>query len=228
MQWARRRTRTHDDGETSRRRRRTTTVATIAAVAILLVGSAAIAGGHLQDSKTDVRPVLDFATFAPTGGESVLTRTAGMVVVSLEAAGLEPGNAYTVWWVVFNNPDACSDGECGEDDVLNPDHTINEEGVVAAQIGIGNATGNVAKSNGTSEFGGRLKRHDTMTDHQVLFPAGFEGPGVLTASGMDAEIHLVVQDHGQARGGKQLAKQMSQVEFGCTPGCADVQFAVHK
>lgn len=214
-------------GRFHRRRREAGWVA-VAAIGLLLVGSAAVAVGHLQASLTDVQPVLSFEDLSDTGGQSVLTRTDGMVVLALEAADLEPGDAYTVWWVVFNAPENCSDGECGEDDIFHPDGTLDVAGVQAAQVGVGSATGNIARTNGTTEFGARLRQNDTTTDHQVVFPAGLAGPGVLTASGLDAEVHLVVQHHGQARGGTQLSNQLSQIEYGCTPGCPDVQFAVHK
>lgn len=199
-------------------------------VVLVMIAGVAVAG-HLQSSTTDVQSVKLFEDESSTGGESVLTRTEGMVLASIEAAGLEPGNAYTVWWVVFNNPGACSDGVCGEDDIFvggNPENGPNFAGIAAAQIAVGNATGNVAKSDGTAEFGARLKRNDGSTSgHQILFGAGGTGDSVLTASGNDAEVHIVIQSHGQARGGKQLSNQLSLVETGCTPFCADVQFSVH-
>lgn len=212
--------------------RRRKSVLGVMTVALLMVAGVAVAMGHLQPSTTNVQPVLSFADEPNTGGESVLTRTDTMVLASIEAVGLTPGNAYTVWWVVFNNPGACSDAECGEDDIFvdgDPANGLNVPGVMGAEIAVGNATGNIAKTDGTSEFGARLKRNDGDTSgHQILFPAGLTGDSVLTASGNDAEVHIVIQNHGQARGGQQLSNQLSLVETGCTPFCADVQFAVHQ
>jgi len=199
-------------------------------VALVMIAGIAVAG-HLQPSTTDVQNVLWFADQSDTLGDSVLTRIDGMVLASIEGAGLKPGNAYTVWWVVFNNPTACSDGACGEDDIFvdgDPANGLNVPGVIAAEISVGNATGNVAKGDGTAEFGARLKRNDgNASGHQILFPAGLAGDSVLTASGNDAEVHIVIQNHGRARGGQQLSSQLSTVETGCTPFCADIQFAVH-
>ncbi len=203
----------------------------VATVALVMIAGVAVAAGHLQPSTTDSQNVLWFADASDTGGDSFLTRTEGMVLASIEASGLTPGNAYTVWWVVFNNPGACSDGACGEDDIFvdgSPENGPNVPGIVAAEIAVGNATGNVAKADGTAEFGARLKVNDgDASGHQILFPAGLSGDSVLTASGNNAEIHIVIQSHGQARGGKQLSTQLSLVETGCTPFCEDVQFAVH-
>lgn len=199
----------------------------ITAALLLLTASAAVAVGHLSPSTTDVQPVLAFSDGSDTGGQSVLTRTGGMVVAVVEAEGLTPGNAMTMWWVVFNDPAACSDGACGEDDIFLEDGSLNEDGIVAAQIAIGNATGNLVKADGTAELGSRLKVGDTSGAHQVVIPAGFQGSSLLTASGNDAEVHLVLQDHGQARGGERLLEQITYLEAHCTPACSDVQFAVH-
>ncbi len=171
---------------------------------------------------TDGQPILSFADQSDTGGESFLTRDGDTVLVTVEAQGLTPGNAVTLWWVVFNNPDGCSGGVCGDDE-FNPG---NEGLLGSAQVAVGNASGNVVKSNGTLEFGGVLRRN-TMDDHQVLFGAGFSSPYLLTVDPNDAEIHLVVQVHGQARGGKKLREQLTYFEANCTPTCSDVQFSMH-
>jgi hypothetical protein len=198
-------------------------------LAIMMVASVAVAAGHLQPSKTDVQATYWFADDSPANGKSILTRTDTMITSTVEAENLVPGNAHTIWFVVFNNPAACSDGVCGEDDIFTgPD--LNEEGIVAAQIGIGNATGNVAKADGTAEFGAVLRPGDyAATGHQLLFPAGLEGDALLLdGNTMGAEVHIIVQDHGQARGGPQLLNQLTYVETGCTPYCEDIQFSEHQ
>lgn len=199
----------------------------ILTIALVMVAGVAVAATHQQPSITDSQNVLRFADGSDTGGDSNLTRTDDMVLLSVEATDLVPGNVYTVWWVVFNNPGACS-VPCGEDDIFQPDGNMNVEGVMAAQVGVGSATGNVAKSDGTAEFGGVLVQNDgDASGHQILFPAGLAGDSILTASGNVAEVHIVIQSHGQARGGPQLAKQLSAFETACTPFCEDIQFSVH-
>lgn len=158
-----------------------------------------------------------FADGSDTGGWSHLTRLDDMVLATLEVVGLNPGDAVTLWWVVFNDPAACSGGECGEDDFAD---------VTVAQISVGNATGGVVKADGTMELGAVLREGPGEPDgHQVLFAATDSGNFLDEAS--DAEIHFVVQIHGQARGGKKLLEQITYFEANCTPACADVQFAVH-
>jgi hypothetical protein len=198
-------------------------------LAIMMVASVAVAAGHLQPSMTDVQGTYWFADGAPADGKSVLTRTDTMITSTVEGANLIAGNAYTVWFVVFNNPAACSDNECGEDDIFTG-ADLNVEGVMAAQIGVGNATANIAKADGTAEFGAVLRPGDyAATGHQVLFPAGLAGDALLLdGNTKDAEVHLVIQEHGQARGGPQLLNQLTYSETGCTPYCEDIQFSVHK
>jgi len=198
-------------------------------LAIMMVASVAVAAGHLQPSMTDVQDTSWFADGEPADGTSILTRTDTMITSTVEGANLVPGNVHTIWFVVFNNPAACSGGECGEDDIFTgPD--LNVDGVIAAQIGIGNATGNIAKADGTAEFGAVLRSGDyAATGHQLLFPAGLDGDELLIdGNTKGAEVHIIVQDHGQARGGPQLLNQLTYVETGCTPYCEDIQFSVHK
>ena len=196
-------------------------------IAVFLLGSG-VAIGVPMASTTDTQPVLRFSDGGDTGGLSHLTRFDDRLLLVIEGAEVEPNHVYTIWWIVFNNPAGCSH-PCGEDDIFNADGSLNVDGVIAAEIGIGNATGNVAKANGTIEFGAELTQ-DTNDDHQVLFPAALGTGGqtsVLSEDPDGVEMHGIVQTHGQGRGGPQLLKQLSEVFFGCTPGCADIQFAVH-
>ena len=197
-------------------------------LAIMMVASVAVAAGHLQPSVTDVQGTYWFADATPAEGKSILTRTDTMITSTVEAANLTAGNAYTIWFVVFNNPEGCSD-ECGEDDIFTGDE-LNVEGVMNAQIGVGNATANIGKADGTAEFGAVLRSGDyAATGHQLLFPAGLDGNELLLdGNTMGAEVHIIVQDHGQARGGPQLLNQLTYVETGCTPYCEDIQFSVHR
>ena len=203
----------------------------LAFLALLLFNGAVMAD-------TDTTDVLSFDGGTPTGGVSHLTRTDDMILITLEAAELVPGDAHTLWWIVFNTPEGCADygsGEagCGEDDIFDlVNGGLNVDGVLAAGISIGNASGNVAKSNGTLEFGGRMTRNQN-NDHQVLFTPYAFGANAATDyllyadSADDAEVHVIVQTHGQARGGEKLREQLTYVDTNCTPACADIQFAVH-
>jgi hypothetical protein len=167
----------------------------ITVLAVMMIAGVAVAGGHLAPSATNTENVYWFADGSDAGGTSNLTRTDGMVLAVVEAEGLTPGNAYTLWWVVFNDPGDCSAPGCGEDDIFTEAGDFNWDQIEAAEIGIGNASGNIAKADGSIEFGARLAQNDDSGAHQVALPAGGSGDAYL--------------------------------EYGCTPGCVDVQFAVH-
>ena len=179
--------------------------------------------GDMASADPQETPVRWFSDFSPTGTSSYMTRLDDMVLVTLEATGLNPGDAVTLWWVVFNNPAGCLVGGCGGefDDPTG-------QALIDAEVAVANATGNVVKSDGTLEFGATLHQGMNDPEHQVIFNAGLDtADSVLTAEPAGAEIHLVVQTHGQGRGGKKLREQLAYLEANCTPACADVQFAVH-
>ena len=172
---------------------------------------------------TDTQNTYWFADGSVANGNSHLTRLENMVLITVEASGLNPGDAMTLWWVVFNNPAGCTGGVCGDDEFNDPTGAA----LAAAEVAVGNASGNVVKSDGTLEFGGVLRRNSNDDGHEVVFGAAFVSEYLLTATTDAAEIHVVLQSHGQARGGKKLREQLAFLEANCTPSCADVQFSIH-
>lgn len=202
-----------------------TVCVTIALFGLAVSGTAMAGDGNSRTSKESVNWFFDGSD---TGGESRLTRTGNMVLLLLEAENLTPGDAHTIWFIVFNNPRACSAPGCGEDDIFNPDGSLNVGGVMAAEIAIGNATGNVAKADGTAEFGARLVQNENLPGHQIVFPAGLTSGYLLTTKPKKAEVHLIVQTHGQAMPLPGLLPQLTYLEANCNPNCEDIQFAVHK
>ncbi|CAN5699595.1 hypothetical protein BH23GEM9_BH23GEM9_19860 [soil metagenome] len=111
------------------------------------------------------------------GASASLVRTDNGASFQLRTTGLTPGNAYTLWLVVINNPAACAATPCSAPDILlNP--------ATDAQVRF--AAGNVAGGSGRGTFAGAVQ----------------EGPlsGWLSDrsfhNSRDAEIHLVVNDHG--------------------------------
>jgi predicted small secreted protein len=156
------------------------------------------------------------------GSRSTLVRNDAGVSMTLQTNQLVAGDAVTMWWVVFNDPSACSDGVCDEDDVLPPG--VNP----AAQVGVLYAAGNVIGASGRGNFGARLGMGD---DEGLLFGHPLTAP-------RGAEVHLIVRSHGPAVPG-MIPEQIHSFGGGCSeatggpPGadgfdCYDPQFAVHK
>jgi hypothetical protein len=193
------------------------------------------------------QPVLRFSDLSQAG-TSQLVRTPNGVNFTLSTTGLTAGHAYTLWIVIFNNPDGCTDGtpgfsNCGPMDVVN----------AAARPDMMYAAGNIAGGAGRGTFAGRRHLGDLTgsANAPVLLPAfGLENPG-------GAEIHLVVHDHG-LKIPAFLPDMIQTIDGGCfdagvpeagasspwndyagAPGagafgrrgpnaCASVQFAVHR
>ena len=187
----------------------------LAIVAVAMVGTLATlsvisaSAAPAQSSTNDVQLFSDDSVVA--GASSTLLRTRNGVSIQLNTSGLEPGAAYTVWMVVFNNPAACSDGVCGEDDVLPP------PGNVAAEVAVVRVSGRVIAPSGAAHFGGRL---NVGAMSEVLFGPGLTDP-------MTAEIHLIVRSHGEKVPGL-VDNQIHEVGGACEINvCEDVQFSVH-
>lgn len=157
---------------------------------------------------------------------SLVTYQEGASAV-VATSGLEPGHAVTLWWVVFNHPELCTNGalglRCGEGDLLLFGGDAGIEGTVLY------GAGHIVGPDGAGHFGVYLASGDTT---RVLG----EGPGLSDPLG--ADIHLVVRTHGPVQPGL-FAEALSTFGGGCdeapegtgTPGdyaCADLQFAAHE
>src|SRR5438093_12048810 len=84
------------------------------------LGSAIVTanGPTLTYQTTNLFMFMNPTVFKPGG--ATLYRAKQAVEMRVAAGGLNMNSSYTVWWVVFNNPDACVGG-CGADDLARPD-----------------------------------------------------------------------------------------------------------
>ncbi len=181
----------------------------------LLTGVLLVQGARpvQADPKISIEPLIVLATgvVAPGTG-SILVRTKEGVGATLHTFGLVPGNAYTLWVTVFNNPKACATTPCSPADFPNPD--------VQAVVLFG--TGQIAGDDGTADFGAFRAVGD---------PSGRE-PSLGTAMALEkplkAEIHLAIRSHGPVLPA-MLDEQLSTFNGGCPPNtCMTVQAAPHQ
>ncbi len=168
-----------------------------------------------------------------------------------EASGNTEPHAVTLWWVIFNNPDACSfnpggEEQCGSVDVFGadflasvaagaPDPTLiapNLESELAVLYATGARTSNSGRVDLTASIyrtpAGALSFDGSSVVDPMGFGRGFENP--------NAEVHLVVRDHGARVRGNLLVQITNFLEPFCSDPnlwfyagenlCADVQFAV--
>ena len=83
------------------------------------------------------------------GAEATLVRERDAVRYRINTEGLEPGNAYTVWFVVVNDPTACDASPCAPPQIIG-DPTVDGQVTFAKD-------GEIARRDGTARFGARIK-----------------------------------------------------------------------
>ena len=153
--------------------------------------------------------VYTFATMEKVGSSNLTLRNNG-VSFSIKSTQLIPGNAYTLWMAVFNNPEECGNDGCGAADLGNPD----------VQGDVLYSAGSLSGGTGKATFAGNRNAGDNSGS---LF--GPDAPGIIDTH--KAEIHFVIRDHGPKIPGA-IREQISTVGGGCdVNACNDVQFSVH-
>lgn len=111
------------------------------------------------------------------GASAALVRTDNGVSFRISTRELTPGNAYTLWLVVINNPAACATIPCAAGDIIN-------NAGVDAQVRF--ATGTVAGASGRGTFAGAVQEGEL---------SGWL-PNRSFKDASSAEVHLVINDHG--------------------------------
>jgi hypothetical protein len=150
-------------------------------------------------------------------GTAELNRTAEGVNVTIDTTMLTPGAAYTIWWIIFNNPGACTPLGCGNDaaDFGNP----------AVEASVMNATGRVADANGNATFSAFLPVGFMHTEPASENVRQAFGPGLQNVAG--ADIHVVVRCHGPSTGNpEQISTLLGDCNTSGPTGCFDAQVAV--
>jgi len=147
-------------------------------------------------------------------GTSKLVRNQNGVSFNVKTTGLDKGNAYTLWVVIFNNPEGCNDNGCNDDEFEDPAL------FAAAGIDVLHGAGSLAGGTGKATFSGNRSEGDNSGS--II---GADSPGLIDSE--LAEIHLVVRDHGSKIPGS-IQEQIGTFNGGCPPNsCEDIQFAVH-
>ena len=141
-------------------------------------------------------------------GGAILNRTFKDVRVTVEARGLDnPNTPYTAWWVVFNNPAACTGGaaggECGPQDLGNAD----------ADTAVFHAAGYFSSANSTAGFEAELTSGRIPQGTAVVLNDD-DGIGLEKNNGLGAEIHVVIRSHGATVPGS-VGTQLTVFNGGC-------------
>jgi len=198
--------------------------------------------GSIEDSKSNdalarkggpgnSEPVFHFADPSTPidGASSSIIRGPNGISMSFDVTGVTPGNAYTVWYVIFNVPGECATSPCTEADIFNP----------ATQADVTFGAGKVAGSNRLSVSGhrsvGDLSGSAIPFFNEVF---GLNHPvfGLIDPEG--AEVHLLSRCHGP-KVPANMPEQIDSFVGGCTDfldagvvpvavgECADIHFSQH-
>jgi hypothetical protein len=135
----------------------------------------------------------------PVAGASArLVRRSTGISYQIHADELNPGNAYSLWLVVINNPGACAATPCSAVDILtNP------------------ATDSQVLSGGTGTVAGAAGK-GTLAGSAGVGPLSGWLAGRSLNDPYTAEIHLVINDHGL-----KLASFMPGMISTYRAGCSD-------
>ncbi len=195
---------------------------------VLAAGFAA-APGHASSAERSSSPVIALPSFSIVeGASSTLVRTGSGLSATFKTGGLPAGEAFTVWFVVFNNPAACGApmmgvSRCGEPDLFNP----------ATMAGAFTAGGHVIGSGGPATIAGSLR----VGDMRRALTFGPDAPPALPnalTNPLGAEVVLILLRHGPWTPGspeqfKTFWACNLPVGPGTTPlGCEEPQLSVHQ
>ena len=200
-------------------------------LALLLVLPAA--SGHASDTQgkyywnfgklRESIQTADHYMFQPDGmaptvapGATMLTREyrAGRITAHIMSAALEPSHAYSIWWVIFNNPQFCATPyECGSGDLGNDrvkPSVFWGGGLLADSDGYGSIDIEITRGKVSRELFGPMKDYGLRNI-------------------WNAEVHVVLRTHGEAGVAGTVAEQIGTANEACPPdGCANKFFSIHR
>lgn len=193
-------------------------------------------GEELRAAESTTVEVLSFLNMKVVDGAAArLVRSSDAIQTRTNTAELDHHHVMTLWWVIFNNPEYCQGGACGEADLFD-----GRDGPTGVQPSCLYADGSIVGGNGHARFQDRLKvgeTRDSCIDFFVDLDAELEGRDYGLQNPEGAEIHLVVRSHGPLIPGL-VKEQRSTFAGGCEDflpagredlqegECSDLQFAV--
>jgi hypothetical protein len=177
-------------------------------------GSVAFAGPPTI-STTAVNDLVNGGTVA--GASSMITRTDQGVTVSVKTT-VNPG-AYTMWLLIWNNPENCHGNPVAPDLNCVPGPPPLFDPPSCVLYGAGHVVGNNGKLNYTAH----RQAWDATDNIGGACPNGLTNP-------RGADVHAAVRTHGEKIPG-MVSAQIHTVGGGCGPKlneCSEVQAAEHK
>jgi len=179
--------------------------AALLGITIALAASAsAFAGGARS-----LAPAFNIWDPTDVVGTSAVVRTDNSVSASISSLELPPGQAFTMWIVVFNNPEFCATRPCGSPDLFDPD--VEGDALFGG--------GHVVGGSGMGTFAGQVSLGDVSGS--ALVEIGFPEYAVGLLDPYGAEVHVLLHSHGPRQTGTTLKQQISSFTGGCTTVLGD-------
>lgn len=125
---------------------------------------------HMAGEETPARPIAN--------AQAKLTRSENGALMHMTTFELRPGNVTTAWWVIMTKPELCEASPCSAEDV------IGRADIVGTQIVYADSA--VNNPDGSATFQSFLPKGPVANG---WYEPAFDNP-------LDAEIHLVLNDHG--------------------------------
>ena len=201
--------------------KRTRTILITMLATIMLAATASAEHGRYQTSNV-VGATGDNSGYV---GAAWLMRTADGIRGSIMANTTSDGDPYTLWIVVFNNPEACGDDGCNGADLGNAEvggSVFNGGGAIVGSNG-------ALKRNGKPAGGGAVNINFEIPAHALpdgLFILAGDPNGLYEGNGFDAEVHLVLDKHPTPAPGMSWIADLTTTNFpGAGPATND-SFAV--
>ncbi len=134
---------------------------------------------HVYDHQVETHPSQGDVRVIDGTAAKLVTSKKGISVV-MDTKELKPGNVYTLWVAIMNKPEECAQAPkaCKPPDVLK--HTAKTQSDVTYGDGI------IAGADGTGTFRSFIPVGEISNS---WFGNGLQNP-------LEAEIHLVVNEHG--------------------------------
>jgi hypothetical protein len=183
-------------------KQRTILIAVVALTALMT--APALAGSPPDRQTTDVMAFADFGDV----GQANLLRTKSGATATAKAGGI-PAGIYTMWWVVWNNPEGCATPyQCGEGDLFDAEGDTG--------LAVGYAAGAVVGHKGKLTIAAHLREGQSLEGFP--YPEfGAVGVSLTETTLVDsehAEIHLVLRSHEDRLPG-MVGTQLRTFNGGC-------------
>jgi len=195
-------------------------------IALAIAPVVAIAEGPGDDSdrgretfqSANMANIANGMPFTAANGAATLIRSKNELQGRVMLADLNPGHAYTIWWIIFNEPSSCSTHPCtpGVDFAAGDAAIHYATGVIAASDGNGGGVANVS-----------FETRDGAPPIGEFVVPGLPEMGLKHNHGFKSEVHFLMIDHGVPAAGfpKVPGSWAFELTHPLPPGTADVRGA---